>query len=128
LPLHWATPGKKMVENEPGADPAASHGRRRINVRKVIEGLFDFAQVHAAEGALPIRFSEAPRILRRDPAEPAMAMPAASRFEPALQFAQPRRNGGIDFKGVPLPVALDLEFEKRWLLEAEYHTGKPPGG
>jgi len=42
-----------MVESEPGADPAASRGRRRINVRKLIEGLFDFAQVDAAQRSLP---------------------------------------------------------------------------
>ncbi len=42
-----------MVENEPGADPAAPQRRRRINVRKVVEGLFDFAQVNAAERGSP---------------------------------------------------------------------------
>ncbi len=101
----------KEDEHEPGADPAAPQGRSRINVRKVVEGLCDFAPVLAAQGSMPFLLSEPPRVLKRDSLEPSMAVPTATRFEPAFQLAQARRDGGIDFKRIPLPVSLDLELE-----------------
>src|SRR5436190_1086674 len=90
LPLRWATPGKEMDENAPGADPAAPQGRSRINVRKVIEGLFDFAQVQAPECSVPV--PPVPPVTLGAAFEPIVTAPAAARLEPAIQLTESRRD------------------------------------
>jgi hypothetical protein len=112
----WATPGK--TENgSPEAEPIAPRGRSRLNLRKVAIGADDLALVLASQISLLVRVSLLPAATLGLTFQPAVALPASPRVEPAIQFAQARFDGGIDLAKIPEPIALDLEFEKRGVFE-----------
>ena len=106
----WATPGKVVNGDWPAAEPNASRGCTRINLRKIAIGAGDLSLVFASKLDLLVCVAVPPAEVLRASFEPLVTFPALPCFQPTFELAQAGFDGWIDFAKIPEPIALDTQF------------------
>jgi hypothetical protein len=107
----------------PAADLDPLREWSRINLRKNLKRAIHLPSMFMAEILLFRRGLLPPSVTLLASSHPAVSMPAFVAFEPAIEFAQPALEGGIDLAKVPEPVAFDFEFEQ--LRSGKYPSWLP---